>query len=300
MEFGRPEKDILLIDHTLPADGRVTAQVLSAGAAERTKFHVGCAKWGRKEWVGHLYPDKTPEKEFLTEYGKRFDTIEFAASFFTRPDRESMVRWLDRVKLAGNDDFMFIPKVSKEISHISRLENTGELLKDFISAVEGFGPHLGPMLLQLSDSFGTKYFERMKNFVEQLPKEHRFFIELRHENWFSDETSRRKVFELFREYGVGTVITDTSGRRDCLHMELTTPDLYVRFNGNGEEHQAHDRQRVDDWAHRIADWKGRGLKNVYFILSQTKELDTPALAAYAIERFNEQLGAGLKSVVWNP
>lgn len=88
MEFGRPEQDILLIDHRLPPDGTLTEKVLSSIDNAGTKFYVGCAKWGRREWVGPLYPEKTRDVDFLLEYAKRFDTIELGATFYTRPDRD--------------------------------------------------------------------------------------------------------------------------------------------------------------------------------------------------------------------
>ena len=43
----------------------------------------------------------------------------------------------------------------------------------------------------------------------------------------------------------GTVITDTAGRRDCLHMKLTSADIFIRFVGNSL-HES-DYQRIDDW-----------------------------------------------------
>jgi len=128
---------------------------------------------------------------------------------------------------------------------------------------------LGPQLVQMGDTFGTKQYEDLRKFLEALPSDHRYFYELRHPNWFSDEIDRGRVFDLFRNHGVGTVMTDTSGRRDCLHMELATPDLYVRFNGNGEKYRHADLLRINEWAERIADWKAKGLQNVYFIMHQS-------------------------------
>jgi uncharacterized protein YecE (DUF72 family) len=46
------------------------------------QVHVGCAKWGRKEWVGKIYPPKTKDANFLDEYVKHFDCIELNATFY--------------------------------------------------------------------------------------------------------------------------------------------------------------------------------------------------------------------------
>lgn len=65
MEFGRVEpSEIKQVDFTLPPDGEQTKLTLKGKAVDDPKFFVGCAKWGRKEWVNLIYPAKTKEKDF--------------------------------------------------------------------------------------------------------------------------------------------------------------------------------------------------------------------------------------------
>ncbi len=299
MEFGRVEKGVELIDPTLPADGRTVGLVLPGRPAADCKCHIGCAKWGRKEWVGSFYPEKTKERDFLFEYAKRLDTIELGATFYGLPDQSYIERFAQQVALAENEHFLFIPKMYREITHIKRLKDCREIVDQYLANLEPLGKHLGPQLVQLGDTFGPKQYDDLKDFVEGLPSGHRFFFELRHPNWFSEEIDRGRVFDLFRKHGVGTVITDASGRRDCLHMELTTPDLYVRFNGNGKKYRDYDLLRINAWAERIAEWKNRGLQNVYFIIHQSDEVDTPILTNYVINTFNEKLDAKLRPIDWS-
>lgn len=299
MEFGRVENGVELIDPTLPADGRTVGLVLSGKPSADCKFHIGCAKWGRKEWVGSFYPEKTKERDFLFEYAKRLDTIELGATFYGLPDQSFIERFAQQVALAGNENFLFIPKMYREITHIKRLKDSRDLLDQYLANLVPLGKHLGPQLVQLGDTFGPKQYEDLKDFVERLPDDHRYFFELRHPNWFSEETYRGRVFDLFQKHDVGTVITDASGRRDCLHMELTTPDLYVRFNGNGENYRDYDLLRIKAWAERIAEWKKRGLQQVYFIIHQSDEVDTPVLANLAINTFNEKLDAKVRPIDWS-
>jgi uncharacterized protein YecE (DUF72 family) len=298
MEFGRPEKGFHLLDHRLPADGRLVAAALEGQELGMGKFHVGLGRWGRKEWTGHLYPEKMQEKDFLGEYAKHFDCIELGATFFSLPDQPLMAKWKLAVELSGNSDFIFMPKLSREITHIRKLKESSALTDQFMESVLPFGKYLGPILVQVGDLFGPRHFEDLKRFIEALPKTHSFFFELRHPGWFSDAAVGNKVFSLLREHGVGSVITDASGRPDCLHMELTTPDLYVRFNGNSREFRQFDFQRVDQWIDRIIDWRLRGLRNVYFIVHQIDVTDVPALAAYVVAQLNERLGTGLASINW--
>ena len=299
MEFGRVEEGIELIDHTLPRDGRSVDLVLPGAPAADCKFHIGFGKWGRKEWTQMFYPEKTKEKDFLFEYAKRLDAIELGATFYGVPDQSFIEGFARKVELAGNENFLFMPKMYREITHIRKLKDCKDLLDSYLANLGPLGKYLGPHLIQMGDIFGPKQYGVLEKFVQDLPKDHHFFFELRHPEWFIDDHSRVKAFDLFRKQGVGTVMTDSSGRRDCLHMELGTQDLYVRFNGNGADHGEHDKLRVDQWVERIAGWKTKGLQNVYFILHQLDESDTPILANYVINVFNERLDAKVRPIDWS-
>ena len=118
------------------------------------------------------------------------------------------------------------------------------------------------------------------------------FVELRHVDWYADDAARKDVFELFRKLNKGAVITDATGRRDCVHMEMPTPHAFIRFVGNGLH--ATDFARIDDWSQRLKKWKENGLESLYFFLHQHDEMNTPVLADYTIKKFNTDLGLKLK------
>ncbi|MFI5452231.1 DUF72 domain-containing protein [Pedobacter sp. UC225_61] len=299
MEFGRvATTDVKFVDHSLPPDGRITVKTLPGRPAEGgCKFHLGCAKWGRKEWKRTLYPKGTRESDFLQEYARHFDHIELNACFYSLPSPHEMKRWKEQVDASGNTDFTFVPKMSRSISHIKRLVDCKGMVDRFMEAVREFGPSLGPVFLGVSDNFGPKQYGVLKDFLENdLPKDHRFFLEVRHPGWFGDEIDRGLLFDLLAKHQVGTVMSDASGRRDCLHMELPTPELFVRFVGNGGMNRDSDRQRVDEWINRISRLVEQGLEKVYFFVHQHDEDNTPLLAKYTIEQFNQRLGAGLREV----
>ena len=66
MEFGRlPEKQLSELNFSLPKEPPLNKSILPGKKTAHPKVYVGCAKWGRKEWVGKIYPKGTPEKDFL-------------------------------------------------------------------------------------------------------------------------------------------------------------------------------------------------------------------------------------------
>jgi uncharacterized protein YecE (DUF72 family) len=291
MEFGRvPPHELAEIDFTLPPDPELTITTLAAAKnSSPLQVHVGCAKWGRKEWVGKIYPPKTKDANFLDEYVKHFDCIELNATFYNLYPASTIGKWKD--KAATSPDFKFCPKFSQSISHIRRLKNAEEITTTFYEGILAFGDKLGPLFLQLSDNFTPKSYPELKAYLEQLPKDIPVFVELRHKEWFANDEVRQTVFNLFHELNIGAVITDASGRRDCVHMQLPTPHAFIRFVGNSLDRT--DYTRVDEWVDRIKQWCDQGLQSVWFFMHQHDERYSPELADYVSEQLNQKLGLNL-------
>lgn len=293
MDFGKATAEALkVIDFTLPEDGAQTRKTLTGKkAAKGADFYVGCAKWGRKEWVNMIYPPKTKEADFLDEYVKHFNSIELNAVFYSIPNQELIRKWKEKADANSSNGFVFCPKFSRTISHIKRLKNAEEATDLFLASIAEFGKYLGPCFLQLGDNFGPKNFEVLEDFLKYLPTDLSVFVEVRHEEWFADQDIRSRFFEMLARLKKGAVITDASGRRDCVHMELSIPEVFIRFVGNGSAYKASDEARVDEWVERLKSWLDKGLKKVYFFLHQHDERDTPVLANYTINAFNQHLGS---------
>jgi uncharacterized protein YecE (DUF72 family) len=295
MEFGKvaPE-ELPLIDFTLPPDTELTTTVLAtAKDNEPIQVHVGCAKWGRKEWIGQIYPPKTKDANFLDEYVKHFDCIELNATFYNVYGPDTIAKW--KAKAQSNPNFKFCPKFSQSISHIRRLKNADDITTTYYEGIMAFGEKLGPLFLQLSDNYTPKSFPELKAYLEALPKDVPVFVELRHKEWFAQQENSDKVFSLFRDLNIGAVITDASGRRDVIHMSLPTPHAFIRFVGctDKEGEYSIDKARLDMWIERIKKWQQEGLKSVWFFMHQHDERFSPILSDYVTEKLNTALGTNL-------
>ncbi|WP_448635284.1 DUF72 domain-containing protein [Pedobacter panaciterrae] len=264
--------------------------------AKNPEFYVGCAKWGRKEWLNMIYPAKTKEADFLDQYVKHFNSIELNAVFYSIPNAELIKKWKAKAEDNSNNSFIFCPKFSRTISHIKRLKDAEVPTDLFLASISEFAQFLGPCFLQLGDNFTPKSLPVLEEYLKYLPTDLAVFVELRHEGWFLEEANRNQVFDMFAKLNKGAVITDASGRRDCVHMELTIPEIFIRFVGNGSAHQDSDFARIDDWVVRIKQWLDKGLEKVYFFLHQHDEKDTPILADYTIKQFNKHLGSKIPEI----
>jgi uncharacterized protein YecE (DUF72 family) len=321
MDFGRVDNPDE-IDFTLPPDDRLTEDLFDSLKGVKTnplQLYVGCTSWGRKDWIGKLYPRGAKDKDLLGYYVKQFNTIELNALFYNLQPKQVIEKWASLARAASfaagsvsqensprKHEFRFCPKFSNTISHIQQLKNVVLDTDRFLDHMLHFGENLGPSFLQLSDNFAPNRATVIQDYVRQLPRDFKVCVELRHADWFregvragrSGESGGNAVsdtWRLLQELGIGTVITDTSGRRDCLHMKLTTPVAFIRFVSNNMHPT--DFLRLDAWAERINTWAGKGLREVYFFIHSHDEFYAPDLCKYAVEQFNKTCGTDLKPPV---
>jgi uncharacterized protein YecE (DUF72 family) len=195
---------------------------------------------------------------------------------------ESIQKWADK---AGEKDFLFCPKVAQSISHYSSFVNVDDKTNAFLQGIYAFGKHLGPIFLQVSDKFTPKRKDSLFKYLETLPTDLQFFLEVRHSEWFASEEERRTLVETLRKLNIGYVITDAAGRRDCVHMYLTIPKAFIRFVGNSLDPT--DYQRIDEWVGRIKYWLDNGLEELYFFMHMHDEAYSPELSEYLIDKLND-------------
>jgi uncharacterized protein YecE (DUF72 family) len=300
MDFGKvPDSELDKIDFTLPDDHTDTEKILSdlkkkftEAKKKKQKVYVGCAKWGRKEWIGKIYPPKTKEKDFVFHYVKQFNSIELNARHYRLPEPSSIEKW----KQDAAKDFKFCPKFPQWISHIRRLKDCQAETDRFINVISDFGENLGTSFLQMPPNFTPKNLPDLEKYLNSLPKDFKVCVEFRHPDWFKDVPAVSDAFAMFNQLKIGMVITDAAGRRDCVHMRLTNPSAFIRFVGNSL-HKT-DFTRVDDWVKRIKKWLGSGLETIYFMMHMHDEKDSPELVTFAIKKLNSECGLDLKVPVF--
>ena len=196
--------------------------ILPGKKTAQPKVYVGCAKWGRKEWVGKIYPKGTPEKDFLKLYIDHFNSIELNATGYKTPSLQQVKTWGEK---ATGKDFLFCPKLVRFIVPNANLAGQQENIKSFLESVKGFGKNLGPLFLMLQENFSPAKSKLLFEFLFDFPKTNQLFLELRHPDWFSDTKSFKELIKELSLQNVGLIITDTTGRRDVAHMHLTVPKL---------------------------------------------------------------------------
>ncbi len=198
------------------------------------RIRAGTSGWSYKEWKGHFYPEKLAAKDMLRYYAERFPTVEVNNTFYRMPNLATLEGWAAEVP----DDFSFVLKASKRITHDKRLNDVGDSVEYLLRTAATLGSKLGPFLVQLPPSM-KKDLPRLRDFLPLLGRARAAF-EFRHPSWFEDD-----VYAALRECNAAWCVADTGEEGDPPFV--STADwgyLRLRRVEYGEED-------VRTWARRV-------------------------------------------------
>jgi uncharacterized protein YecE (DUF72 family) len=205
------------------------------------KYYVGCSGWHYEHWRGVYYPEDLPKPKWLQFYARQFMTVELNSSFYRLPSEKAFNTWRESTP----ENFLFAVKVSRYITHIKRLRNSGSAVENFLSRAGLLREKLGPLLYQLPPSM-KRNDELLQNFLSSLPPRYQHVIEFRHESWIDDA-----VFAILRRHNVGLCVFDMPAF-SC-PLVATSDFAYVRFHGSeGLYSSCYSDEELSRWAQRIA------------------------------------------------
>jgi uncharacterized protein YecE (DUF72 family) len=225
------------------------------------KIYAGTSGWAYATWRPKFYPAKLGSAKFLEYYATRLNSVEVNYTFRRRASAELLGRWIATTP----DEFQFAVKAHQSITHFKRLRGVESATADFFASLAPLrkARKLGPVLFQLPPNFKCD-LERLKAFLNIVPRKTRSAIEFRHESWFIEE-----VYTLLRRKNVALCRAETS---EFETPEVATADFsYFRFRK--ERYSAQSRRKI---AQRVAKAAKRGDVFAYF-----KHEDTPTGALYA-------------------
>src|SRR5882762_9450094 len=97
MDFGKVDaKELGKVDFSLAKDPPRNKTIVGSAKGKATKVYVGCAKWGRPDWIGKIYPKGTKAKDFLEHYAHQFQTIELNATFYNIYPEANTKNWSEK------------------------------------------------------------------------------------------------------------------------------------------------------------------------------------------------------------
>lgn len=206
------------------------------------KLFAGTSGFAYKQWKGPFYPEGLPDAKMLPFYGEHFSSVEINNTFYRMPREKVLRDWAAAVP----DDFRFVLKASRQITHIKRLKEASPV-EYFLKVAAALEQKRGPFLFQLPPNM-KKDLDRLRRFLSWLPSDARAALEFRHESWHDEE-----VFAALREHNAALCIAQSEEEEGALQTPfIATADwAYLRLRkvayGAGELEQWADRIREPAW-----------------------------------------------------
>jgi uncharacterized protein YecE (DUF72 family) len=227
-------------------------------------LYVGTSGYSYKPWKGTFYPKDLPVRQMLRFYSERFPTVEVNSTYYGMPRVSILEGWAGAVPT----DFQFVLKAPKEITHVRKLHDAGDLVSQLFEVAGALAQHRGPLLFQLPSTL-KKDAKRLRAFLALLPSHRSVAFEFRHPSWFDDE-----VLGLLRDHRSALCVADAEGElkvplvatADWGYLRLRRPD--------------YSDLELKSWANRVQDQDWR---NAFVFFKHEDEGKGPSMA----QRFME-------------
>jgi uncharacterized protein YecE (DUF72 family) len=181
---------------------------------------IGTSGWQYRHWDRSFYPAEVPKDEQLRYYAARYRVVEVNATFYKLPEAGVFRTWA----AATPEDFVFVVKASKFLTHFKKLKDPEEPIDRLMSRAAELGPKLGPVLLQLPPNM-HRNDERLDAALALLGARAQVAVELRHDSWYAES-----VREILVRHGAALVLADRGSR--MITPEWRTASWgYLRFHG---------------------------------------------------------------------
>jgi uncharacterized protein YecE (DUF72 family) len=228
---------------------------------------VGTSGYSYAPWKGSFYPEKLPAAKMLAYYAEHLPTVEINNTFYRMPAAEMVQGWGAQTP----ENFTFVLKSPKRITHEKRLLDPQDACKRFYDTAAVLGPKLGPTLFQLPPNM-KKDLPRLTDFlaaVRAVAPQARPAFEFRHPSWFEDD-----VYAALRAQQAALCIAEAEDL--ATPLEATTSWGYLRLR-----RQDYDAAALASWAERLRS-KAEQWSEAFVFFKHEDEGKGPKLAAEMI------------------
>lgn len=210
---------------------------------------VGTSGWQYRDWRGEFYPSGVATARWLEHYAGHFGTVENNGTFYRLASHETFAAWRDRTP----PGFLMAIKASRYLTHVRRLRDPAEPVDRLLSAAEGLGDRLGPVLLQLPPTLRADP-AALANCLAEFDRQFsarrlggRVCLEFRHPSWIIDT-----VREILAAHNAALCWADRNGRP--LGPLWRTADWgYLRFHeGAARDWPRYGTRSLHSWVARIS------------------------------------------------
>lgn len=259
-------------------------------------YFLGCPQWQDPGWNTTLPSGGHP----LERYAKVLNSVEGNTTFYATPSQDQCRQWRSQVP----DDFRFVLKFPRRITHDQLLAGPGSEVLDFLAIVSPLNDVLGPFLLQLPAAFGPERLNNLWRFIEALPAPLTCAVEVRHSAFFSKGEAEKSLNRGLRDRNIARVcldsralfsaapdndaIRDAQRKKPRVPVHLLPVDAPPMIRYIGHPDLETNRGFLAPWVERVGNWIEEG-RHPFVFMHMPDNGDALFLAALWNELLSERL-----------
>ncbi|MGP4844043.1 DUF72 domain-containing protein [Marinobacter sp. 1Y8] len=259
-------------------------------------YFLGCPQWQDPSWNATLPSGEYP----LERYAKILNSVEGNTTFYATPSQDQCRQWRAQVP----DDFRFVLKFPRRITHERLLAGPGSEVLDFLEIIAPLNDVLGPFLLQLPAAFGPEHLSSLWRFIEALPAPLTCAVEVRHGAFFSKGEAEKSLNQGLRERNIARAcldsralfsaapdnetIRDAQRKKPRVPVHLLPVDAPPMIRYIGHPDLESNRRFLAPWVERVGNWIEEG-QHPFVFMHMPDNGDALFLAALWSELLSERL-----------
>jgi len=222
-------------------------------------IYLGLPQWSHPKWVRLGITG-------LEAYARHFNCVEGNTTLYALPKAEIVLRWREQT----HDDFRFCFKFPATISHTASLRQCGDLTLEFFTRMAPLSDRIGQYWLQLPATFGPRDLPALWAFLDGLPTEFTYGVEVRHPSFFAKGDEELALNRGLHQRKVNRVILDSRPVHIAIphaeavidaqrkkpkvpvHALVTAQNPMVRFIGS--DNMAQNQELFAVWLEKLPLW----------------------------------------------
>lgn len=186
------------------------------------RWYAGTSGFSYKEWKGEFYPEDLGNDGMLGYYASQLPAVEINNTFYRMPRSAVLEKWAASVP----ENFRFVIKASRRITHHARLKEAEEPTRYLVEKLKALGDKLGAVLFQLPPNLRADT-DRLEAFLNLLPEGLPAAFEFRHPSWDDDA-----VYALLDAAGAALCVSEAEDS-EAPERIATANWLYLRLRKPG-------------------------------------------------------------------
>lgn len=265
----------------------------------KTRCFIGLTQWQHAAWQDNcLY--RNPNSHVLSAYSKHFSSVEGNTTFYGLPKSSTVDQWFAE----ATNRFKFCFKFPQQISHQNQLRHCARETTDFFHCLAALQEKMGLLCIQLPSTFGPNALSDLATYLDSLPTDWRYAVEIRHLEFFQKGEAEQTLNQILTERNCNRISFDTRAlfahpADDPISLKAKEhkPQLPVHAISTGSSPMIRFITPLDwqwgttylePWIKKAVEWMRQG-KTPYFFFHTPDNAEAPALAAYFVERLQQEV-----------